>query len=60
MPRILMAMAEDGLMFSMFSIIHPKFKTPLLATLLSGLLAGKYNINMIARFMNGVYNIDSL
>lgn len=58
MPRILMAMAEDGLMFSMFSIIHPKFKTPLLATLLSGLLAGKYNINMIARFMNGVYNID--
>lgn len=40
MPRILMAMAEDGLMFSMFSIIHPKFKTPLLATLLSGLLAG--------------------
>ncbi|KAE9526865.1 hypothetical protein AGLY_013513 [Aphis glycines] len=40
MPRILMAMAEDGLMFSMFSIIHPKFKTPLLATLLSGLFAG--------------------
>ncbi|XP_060871704.1 cationic amino acid transporter 2-like [Metopolophium dirhodum] len=40
MPRILMTMAEDGLMFSMFSIIHPKFKTPLLATLMSGLLAG--------------------
>ncbi|XP_060839154.1 cationic amino acid transporter 2-like [Rhopalosiphum padi] len=40
MPRILMTMAEDGLMFSMFSIIHPKFKTPLLATLLSGLFAG--------------------
>lgn len=55
-----MAMAEDGLMFSMFSIIHPKFKTPLLATLLSGLFAGKYNIIMIARFMNGVCNIDSV
>uniref|UniRef100_A0A2S2PKW8 High affinity cationic amino acid transporter 1 n=1 Tax=Schizaphis graminum TaxID=13262 RepID=A0A2S2PKW8_SCHGA len=40
MPRILMTMAEDGLMFSMFANVHPKFKTPLLATLLSGLLAG--------------------
>ncbi|KAL5238965.1 hypothetical protein ACI65C_006375 [Semiaphis heraclei] len=39
-PRILMTMAEDGLMFSMFSIIHPKLKTPLFATLLSGLFAG--------------------
>jgi len=48
-----MTMAEDGLMFSMFSIIHPKFKTPLLATLLSGLLAGKY-FNTIRRFMVGM------
>lgn len=50
MPRILMTMAQDGLMFSMFSIIHSRFKTPLLATLFSGLLAGKY-INTIAQFM---------
>jgi amino acid transporter len=41
LPRILYAMACDGLLFSVFSDIHPKFQTPLLATLLSGLLAGK-------------------
>ncbi|XP_022163257.1 cationic amino acid transporter 2-like [Myzus persicae] len=40
MPRILMTMAQDGLMFNMFSIIHPKFKTPVLATLMAGLFAG--------------------
>ncbi|XP_022181371.1 cationic amino acid transporter 2-like [Myzus persicae] len=40
MPRILMTMAEDGLIFSMFSTIHPKLRTPLFSTLLSGLFAG--------------------
>jgi len=51
-----MTMAQDGLMFSMFSIIHSRFKTPLLATLLSGLFAGKY-INTITRFMIDMCNI---
>lgn len=41
LPRILYAMSCDGLLFGMFSDIHPRFQTPLLATLLSGLLAGK-------------------
>jgi len=45
LPRILYAMSCDGLLFSMFSDIHPKYQTPLLATLLSGLLAGKHYIN---------------
>jgi len=59
MPRILMTMAQDGLMFSMFSIIHSRFKTPLLATLFSGLLAGKYT-NTIVRFIFGMCNIQSV
>lgn len=57
MPRILMTMAQDGLMFNMFSIIHPKFKTPVLATLMAGLFAGKYVIT-ITLFMIGMCNID--
>ncbi|KAL5240252.1 hypothetical protein ACI65C_007662 [Semiaphis heraclei] len=51
MPRILMTMAQDGLMFSMFSIIHSRFKTPLLATLFSGLLAG---------IITAILNLDQL
>ncbi|XP_060857049.1 high affinity cationic amino acid transporter 1-like [Metopolophium dirhodum] len=47
MPRILMTMAEDGLMFSLFSDIHPTLKTPVKATLLSGLFAG-----IITMFLN--------
>lgn len=44
LPRILYAMSCDGLLYRIFSDIHPKYQTPLLATLLSGLLAGKYYI----------------
>ncbi|XP_025416748.1 cationic amino acid transporter 3-like [Sipha flava] len=51
LPRILYAMACDGLLFSVFSDIHPKFQTPLLATLLSGLLAG---------VMAAVFNLEQL
>lgn len=40
LPRILYAMANDGLLFRSLATIHPRTKTPLLATLLSGLLAG--------------------
>lgn len=40
LPRILYAMANDGLLFRSLASIHPRTKTPLLATMLSGLLAG--------------------
>ncbi|XP_064545858.1 cationic amino acid transporter 3-like [Drosophila montana] len=39
LPRILYAMAQDGLMFHCFSRIHPWTKTPLIATIVSGLVA---------------------
>lgn len=35
-------MSCDGLLYRIFSDIHPKYQTPLLGTLLSGLLAGEY------------------
>nr|CAD7403229.1 unnamed protein product [Timema poppensis] len=40
LPRILYAMAMDGLLFRFLAKVHPRSQTPLLATILSGLLAG--------------------
>ena len=34
------AISSDGLIFRVLSKIHSKFRTPLLATILSGLFAG--------------------
>jgi APA family basic amino acid/polyamine antiporter len=39
-PRIWMTMSRDGLMPKRFSNIHPKFKTPSYATLVTGLVVG--------------------
>lgn len=44
LPRVLYAMASDGLLYEFFSHIHPSTKTPLLATLVSGVFAGKSKI----------------
>ena len=45
LPRVLWAMASDGLLFKPFSKVHPKYKTPMVATLFSGFLFGKINFN---------------
>ncbi|QHS58990.1 amino acid permease [Chitinophaga agri] len=39
-PRIWMSMSRDGLLPKRFSIIHPKFKTPSFATIVTGFLVG--------------------
>ena len=39
-PRIWMSMSRDGLMPKRFASIHPKFKTPGFATILTGLVVG--------------------
>lgn len=39
-PRIWMSMSRDGLLPKRFSKIHPKFKTPSFATILTGLVVG--------------------
>ncbi|NXO54265.1 CTR3 protein, partial [Aramus guarauna] len=39
MPRVIYAMAEDGLLFKFLSTINSRTKTPLSATIASGLLA---------------------
>lgn len=39
-PRIWMAMSRDGLLWKKFSTIHPRYKTPGFATIMTGLLVG--------------------
>ncbi len=39
-PRIWMTMSRDGLMPKKFSVIHPKFKTPGFATIVTGFVVG--------------------
>ena len=41
MPRILYAMASDGLLFRCLSVVNDRFKTPIAATFTTGTLAGK-------------------
>ena len=38
MPRIFLAMARDGLLFQVFKQIHPRFETPLVGTLFTGIV----------------------
>lgn len=41
MPRVIYAMAEDGLLFKFLAKINDRTKTPIIATLASGAIAGK-------------------
>lgn len=40
LPRIIYAIAADGLLFEVFSRIHPRFQTPFWGTLIAGILTG--------------------
>lgn len=55
-PRIFFAMSRDGLLLPWFSRIHPVFKTPINATLLTGvlvaLMAGLTPIEVLAEMTN--------
>jgi len=51
MPRVILAMARDGLIFRFFAYIHPRLKTPIIATLVSGTLAA---------IMAALFDVDAL
>lgn len=40
LPRVIYAMAKDGLLFSIMGRVHPKFNTPFVGTLIAGTLTG--------------------
>jgi basic amino acid/polyamine antiporter, APA family len=50
-PRILMAMARDGLLPSVFARVHPRFKTPHVSTVATGVFVG---------VVSAVANIDEM
>jgi len=56
LPRVLYAMATDGIIFRSLAEIHPRYKTPLLATILSGVFAGSmaavFNVAELADMMS--------
>lgn len=41
MPRVIYAMAEDGLLFRVLARVHTGTHTPIVATVVSGIIAGK-------------------
>ena len=41
MPRVVYAMASDGLLYRFLAYISPKYKTPIVATLVTGAIAGQ-------------------
>lgn len=41
LPRIIYAMASDGLLFGFFAKVNERFKTPILSCIFSGALACK-------------------
>lgn len=47
LPRVLYAMAHDGLLFDWLRIIHPGSQTPVLATLASGVFAGRRTVDTL-------------
>lgn len=51
LPRVLYAMGTDGVLFKSFAKVHPKLKTPLTATIVSGIASG---------LMAAVFNTDQL
>lgn len=56
LPRILYAMASDRLIFKFLANINHKYKTPVIATLLSGILAAimatLFNVSQLADMMS--------
>jgi basic amino acid/polyamine antiporter, APA family len=50
-PRILMAMSRDGLLSPWFAKIHPRYRTPHVTTILTGVFVG---------FFSAVANIDEI
>lgn len=40
-PRVIYAMADDGLLFGRLARIHARTHTPIAATIVSGILAGE-------------------
>jgi cationic amino acid transporter 2 len=56
LPRVIYAIAADGLLFEIFAKIHHRFKTPFWGTLLAGILTGSlaafFDLNQLVNMMS--------
>ncbi|XP_049289520.1 cationic amino acid transporter 2-like [Anopheles funestus] len=56
LPRVLYAMSSDGIIYKQLRTVHPKTKTPLLATILSGIFSGTmamlFNLHQLIDMMS--------
>lgn len=59
-PRIFFSMARDGLLPPVFAKVHPKFKTPHITTILTGLIVGGFAAVMSIDEMVDLTNIGTL
>ncbi len=55
-PRIFFTMSRDGLLPSIFSKVHPTFKTPIISTIVTGvaamIIAGLFPINVLSELVS--------
>ncbi|MGD0530605.1 MAG: amino acid permease, partial [Polyangiaceae bacterium] len=59
-PRILFAMARDGLLPPVFTRVHPRFRTPHVSTILTGVLVGGVSAFVSIDEMVDLSNIGTL
>ncbi len=59
-PRIWMSMSRDGLLPEKFSSVHPKYKTPAFATIVTGVLVGVPALFLDANLVTDMCSIGTL
>ncbi len=59
-PRIWMSMSRDGLLPKKFATVHPRFKTPSFATIITGLLVGIPSLFLDANLVTDMCSIGTL
>ncbi|MEN9446825.1 MAG: hypothetical protein RJA25_114 [Bacteroidota bacterium] len=59
-PRIWMSMSRDGLLPKKFSEVHPRFKTPAFATVVTGLFVGIPSLFLDAELVTDMCSIGTL
>ena len=59
-PRIFFSMARDGLLPPVFAKVHPRFKTPYVTTILTGVVVGAFAAIMSIDEMVDLTNVGTL